>query len=171
MVARVLALRRQPVREVMAPVERIVSVEASTPLSGFYEACRRTGMIRMPVRSPGSVSDFVGIINVFYVVGAAVDASRPVSEHMRPPLFVSADMPVSEVLPRLRLNRQPMALVRAADADQVDAVLSLGISWPASSFEGLSRLALIARWGVGYDMIDVDACTAAGVGASSGSGT
>ncbi|MGI6209154.1 MAG: NAD(P)-dependent oxidoreductase [Anaerolineae bacterium] len=53
--------------------------------------------------------------------------------------------------------------VRAADADQVDAVLSLGISWPASSFEGLSRLALIARWGVGYDMIDVDACTAAGV--------
>lgn len=122
MVARVLALRRQPVREVMAPVARIVSVEASTPLSGFYEACRRTGMVRMPVRGPGGALDFVGVINVFYVVGSGVDASRPVAEHMRPPLFVPVDMPVSEVLPRLRLNRQPMALVRSADGVVVGLV-------------------------------------------------
>ncbi len=47
--------------------------------------------------------------------------------------------------------------------DRVDAVLSLGIGYNAASFIGLERLALIARWGVGYDMIDMDAGTAAGV--------
>jgi phosphoglycerate dehydrogenase-like enzyme len=49
------------------------------------------------------------------------------------------------------------------EIDRCDAVLSLAIPYTASSFSGLSRLALIARWGVGYDMIDVPACTAAGV--------
>ena len=53
--------------------------------------------------------------------------------------------------------------VEAAVVDQCNAVLSLAIRYTAASFEGLHRLALIARWGVGYDMIDVDACTAAGV--------
>ncbi|NLT43003.1 MAG: dehydrogenase [Anaerolineae bacterium] len=57
-----------------------------------------------------------------------------------------------------------MGDVARADAiDQVDAVLSLGIGYSPASFEGLERLALIARWGVGYDMIALDACTAAGV--------
>ncbi|NPV09545.1 MAG: dehydrogenase [Anaerolineae bacterium] len=52
---------------------------------------------------------------------------------------------------------------QAEEIGRVDAVLSLGIRYSARSFEGVQRLALIARWGVGYDMIDVDACTAAGV--------
>jgi phosphoglycerate dehydrogenase-like enzyme len=44
-----------------------------------------------------------------------------------------------------------------------DAVVSLGVRWTAASFAGVQRLAIIARWGVGYDMIDLDAATAAGV--------
>lgn len=54
-------------------------------------------------------------------------------------------------------------VARAEAIDQVDAVLSLGIGYTPASFESLERLALIARWGVGYDMIALDACTAAGV--------
>jgi len=53
--------------------------------------------------------------------------------------------------------------VVSREADQCDAILSLGVRYSAQSFEGLRRLALISRWGVGYDMIDIDACTAAGV--------
>jgi phosphoglycerate dehydrogenase-like enzyme len=44
-----------------------------------------------------------------------------------------------------------------------DGVLSLAPAWTAASFQGLSRLAIIARYGVGYDMIDLAAATAAGV--------
>ncbi len=47
--------------------------------------------------------------------------------------------------------------------DRYDAVIALDYAFPAESFRGVRRLALLARWGVGYDRVDVAACTAAGV--------
>lgn len=44
--------------------------------------------------------------------------------------------------------------------DRYDAVIALGLKFPAAALNGLRRLAVIARWGVGYDRIDVPACTA-----------
>ena len=51
-------------------------------------------------------------------------------------------------------------------ADQVrdyDAVIVLAPRVTAATLEGADRLALIARFGVGYDSVDVDACTRNGV--------
>jgi D-3-phosphoglycerate dehydrogenase len=42
----------------------------------------------------------------------------------------------------------------------VDAVINLALKFGPESFTGHDRLTVIARWGVGYEMIDVDACTA-----------
>src|SRR5438477_7607623 len=47
--------------------------------------------------------------------------------------------------------------------DRYDAVIALDYRFPAASFVGLERLTVLARWGVGYDMVDVNACTEAGV--------
>src|SRR5690606_10883758 len=44
-----------------------------------------------------------------------------------------------------------------------DALLTLRPRFTARSFAGIDRLAVIARWGVGYDVIDVAACTDANV--------
>jgi len=44
-----------------------------------------------------------------------------------------------------------------------DAVITLRPRFTAASFSGHDRLAVISRWGVGYDMIDVRACTEADV--------
>jgi phosphoglycerate dehydrogenase-like enzyme len=44
-----------------------------------------------------------------------------------------------------------------------DGVITFGPRFAAGSFSGDGRLAIIARWGVGYDMIDVPACTQANV--------
>jgi phosphoglycerate dehydrogenase-like enzyme len=44
-----------------------------------------------------------------------------------------------------------------------DAVITLHPKFNSSSFTGAESLAVIARWGVGYDMIDVPACTRANV--------
>ena len=44
-----------------------------------------------------------------------------------------------------------------------DAALVLDYRFPAESFRGVERLAIIARWGVGFDRIDVPACTEASV--------
>lgn len=40
-----------------------------------------------------------------------------------------------------------------------DAIIALHLHFAPQSFEGVERLAIIARWGVGYDMIDVPTCT------------
>ena len=47
--------------------------------------------------------------------------------------------------------------------DRYDAVISLDYRFPAESFRGIRRLAALARWGVGYDMVDAAACTLADV--------
>lgn len=44
-----------------------------------------------------------------------------------------------------------------------DAVLSLGVRYPAATLARAERLAVIARWGVGYDTIDIPAATEHGV--------
>ncbi len=49
------------------------------------------------------------------------------------------------------------------DLDSYDAILALNTRIGPPNLEGLERLALIARWGVGYDRIDTEAITQAGV--------
>ncbi|MDQ2784346.1 MAG: hydroxyacid dehydrogenase [Chloroflexota bacterium] len=44
-----------------------------------------------------------------------------------------------------------------------DAVVSLGVRYPAETLARAERLAVIARWGVGYDTIDIPAATEHGV--------
>jgi len=47
-----------------------------------------------------------------------------------------------------------------AQLQGVDAVINMALKFGPESFTGRDRLTVIARWGVGYEMIDVDACTA-----------
>ncbi|MGH8247525.1 MAG: NAD(P)-dependent oxidoreductase [Gammaproteobacteria bacterium] len=72
---------------------------------------------------------------------------------------------LSQVLPEVAWEFMPdTGLVARADVlDRYDAVIALALRFPAESFAGLRRLSLIARWGVGYDRIDVAACTAGDV--------
>src|SRR5580704_1256303 len=58
---------------------------------------------------------------------------------------------------------QPGNVATPEALNQFDAILSLAMKITAESLRGVDRLALVARWGVGYDMIDVPALTAAGV--------
>jgi D-3-phosphoglycerate dehydrogenase len=54
-------------------------------------------------------------------------------------------------------------VMRAADLAGFDALILLGSRFGASSIPADGRLALVARFGVGYDTVDVAACTAAGI--------
>ena len=47
--------------------------------------------------------------------------------------------------------------------DRYDGVIILGSKFPKETFDGIQRLACIARWGVGFDAIDIPAATAADV--------
>ena len=46
---------------------------------------------------------------------------------------------------------------------EYDALLVLGTAITSHTFDGANKLSIIARFGVGYDKVDVDACTENGV--------
>jgi phosphoglycerate dehydrogenase-like enzyme len=51
----------------------------------------------------------------------------------------------------------------AADLRDFDGLILIGETLPAAALEDATRFAAVARFGVGYDKVDVAACTAAGV--------
>ncbi len=69
-------------------------------------------------------------------------------------------------IPGLRYDFFPVVPGAAVAPEQIgdyDAVITLRPRFTAASLAGVNRLAIIARWGAGYDVIDVPACTAADV--------
>jgi phosphoglycerate dehydrogenase-like enzyme len=58
---------------------------------------------------------------------------------------------------------QPGKVATPEALDQFDAIFALALKVTRDSLRGVHRLALIARWGVGYDVIDVTAATEADV--------
>lgn len=50
--------------------------------------------------------------------------------------------------------------LKAEQLEDVDALILLGHRFAASSVPASGRLAVVARFGVGYDTVDVEACTA-----------
>ena len=72
---------------------------------------------------------------------------------------------IREVLPDVEWEYMPDTgpVAQAGILDRYDAVLALGVYFLAESFAGVQRLAVLARWGVGYDRIDTAACTSADV--------
>ena len=57
----------------------------------------------------------------------------------------------------------PEITARPEVIDRYDAMAVLAYYYKPESFQGLERLKCLARWGVGYDRIDVPSCTAADV--------
>jgi phosphoglycerate dehydrogenase-like enzyme len=61
----------------------------------------------------------------------------------------------------VQLRNEPV--LAAADLAGFDGLILSGETLPATALPIDGRLAVVARFGVGYDKVDVDACTAAGV--------
>ncbi len=58
---------------------------------------------------------------------------------------------------------QPGKLATPEALEQFDAIFALALRITPESLRGVERLTLVARWGVGYDMIDTRALTEANV--------
>ncbi len=80
--------------------------------------------------------------------------------------------PDVDLTPLLSDNRVEVAFlqneteIRPTDIETLDALVLLGESFTGRSLNPSGRLALIARFGVGYDKVDIAACTRNGVGVS-----
>ncbi len=87
-------------------------------------------------------------------VGVTADFRTQAAGLLEPALAEVLPGVAWEFLPDTGESVTPQAL------DRCDAVIALSAKFPAEALNGLRRLAVIARWGVGYDRIDVPACTA-----------
>jgi phosphoglycerate dehydrogenase-like enzyme len=59
--------------------------------------------------------------------------------------------------PNVEIATLPNMTAEPADLEAFDAILALALRVTAESVRGVERPALIARWGVGYDLLDVPA--------------
>jgi len=111
MIHRVFELSSKQAKEIMIPRDQVTAVDRNAGMNAFFETARTSGFTRMPVYDEAN-AQFVGIINVLFVLSSAGDdTSRRVDWFMRPPLFVREDTPVDDILPIMRRYREPMCLV------------------------------------------------------------
>ena len=89
-------------------------------------------------------------------VGVSADLKDSASEVLRPVLarcFNPLPQVEYEFMPEYKSHVSPSQIC------DYDAVITLRPRYDTLSLQGVERLAVIARWGVGYDMIDVSACS------------
>jgi len=67
---------------------------------------------------------------------------------------VFGGVPWIEVVP---MPPEPSGTATPAVLNQFDAIMNLALRMTAQSLKGVDRLAIVARWGVGYDRIDAAA--------------
>lgn len=91
-------------------------------------------------------------------IGLSADFVRPDGT----PAFPSFDLSPLDADPRIEWGYVPLTEGRIAAADMAgyDALILLAGRFDADSFPSDGRLAVLARFGVGYDNVEVPACSA-----------
>lgn len=92
-----------------------------------------------------------------FKVGLSADFMKPDGTAA----FPSFDLAPLDDDPRIDWSYVPVdsGRITASAMEGLDALIVLAARFDADSFPGDDRLSLIARFGVGYDTVDVDACT------------
>ena len=119
MVEGVFRLSEKTARDVMLPRDRMIVIRPDLPLADILQLAGQNPAQSFPVFSP-TEKRFTGILKLsdLYAHLDAEEGEVRIPELLRPPQYVSEDTPGDDLLPRLRLSRQPMLLVRD-DHDRV----------------------------------------------------
>jgi phosphoglycerate dehydrogenase-like enzyme len=80
------------------------------------------------------------------------------------PVYPDFDLAPLRTAPGVEMQfLEPSNPVRAEQIADYDALILLGARFDRDSIHTNGRLAVVARFGVGYDTVDVEACTRAGI--------
>lgn len=111
---RIFRFDDQIVRDIMVPRDRVTAVDLDWPVDRIATVAQSSGYSRMPVFE-GDFDRIKGVLHVKQLVGAkprAPDAGREtVIRLMRPPLFVSETLMISDLLKRFKERRVHLAIV------------------------------------------------------------
>jgi len=111
MVVGVFDLSEKTASDVMIPRERMLQVRPHTPMSEVLELARKSKVKTFPVYSD-SEERFTGILRLDDVFERIDDPDLTVPDLIRPPQYVEEDLPADDLIPWMRLSRQPVLLVR-----------------------------------------------------------
>jgi magnesium and cobalt transporter len=115
MLMNIVSLRELQISDVMVPRADIVAVEMSLPIEGLVKAFKEAAHSRMPVYRD-TLDDVAGMVHVKDVLIALAEARDTggqvsINDIKRRVLFVPPSMPVIDLLLKMRLSRNHMALV------------------------------------------------------------
>lgn len=115
MLMNIVSLRELQIYDVMVPRADIVAIEMSTPLEELVKAFKEAAHSRLPVYRD-TLDDVAGMVHVKDVLiaiteGQADGKTVTINDIKRRVLFVPPSMPVIDLLLKMRLSRNHMALV------------------------------------------------------------
>lgn len=116
----VLALSLKTSKDVMIPRDQMISVRPGTAVSAVLNLARKHRISRLPIYDE-SLAKFTGFINIMDLLIGDAPSDAVVRDYARPPQYVRATDRIDRVLPRMRLSRQPLALVH----DEQEHVIGL----------------------------------------------
>lgn len=111
MVVGVFGLSEKKTSDVMIPRSRMLQVRPDTPMAEVLDLARKSKVKTFPVYSE-TEHRFTGILRLDDVFERIDDPDLTVPDLIRPPQYVEEDLPADDLIPRMRLSRQPVLLVR-----------------------------------------------------------
>lgn len=124
MINAVFALRDKRCMDIMVPRRKMSYCLIDTPAEDIMQLAHRHGFNRFPVFQPESES-FVGIVYIFDLLKHENPDGMTAADFMQPPQFISGDTPVDQVIPRMRLTRQPFLMVTDRSTGDVIGMTAL----------------------------------------------
>ncbi len=117
MVEGVFQLSEKTAKDVMLPREKMIVIRPEMAVEDILALAAKTPAQSFPVFSTAE-KRFTGILKLSDLYAHLDEPDVQVPQLLRPPQYVADDTPGDDLLPRLRLSRQPMLLVRD-DHDRV----------------------------------------------------
>lgn len=111
MVVGVFSLSEKTAKDVMVPRDQMLQIRPDTPVSEVLELARKSNVKRFPVYSDVE-KRFTGILRLEDLFERLDDEELTIPELIRPPQYVEEELPADDLIPRMRLSRQPVLLVR-----------------------------------------------------------
>lgn len=111
MILGVLELTRKTVGTIMIPRDKMVFCKDTTPTDELIDLARYRKLSRLPVFNEDE-RKFVGVVHILDILGDTRKRGKTARDYMRSIQWVDENTPADKILPRMRLSRQPMALVR-----------------------------------------------------------
>jgi CBS domain containing-hemolysin-like protein len=126
MINRVLDLQSLTVRQAMKPLTEGITVNTTTPVSEALTLCRERHFTRLPVlETREGQRRVVGVVSLRWLLYQPdVSPAKPVSDYIRPALFVEEDMRLEVAMRRMQRSGQRLAIVLGRDRREI-GLLSL----------------------------------------------